>query len=145
MTSESTMHDGKHVLVVEDEPDFAALLRSILENAGYRVTTAFDGESAFEQLVRDKPDVITLDIHMPRKSGLFFYRKVKRNRGFRNIPAVIVTGLTQDNPEMETLIHTFLKREKLPHPEACLEKPVGERRLLETIENAFVSVALRSV
>ena len=125
-----------HVLIVEDEPDFAALLQSILVNAGYTVATAYNSDDAFSQVRKTRPDVITLDIQMPRKSGVFFYRKLKAQETFRDIPVVVVTGLMYDK-EMENLIRTFLETDDVPHPEAYLEKPVDGPSLLKTIEKAM--------
>lgn len=135
MTSES--RPQKHVLIVEDEPDFAALLRSILMKAGYTVATAYDCEDAFSQVRKARPDLITLDVQMPRKSGAFFYRKLKADEEFRGIPVVVVTGLTRDDREMENVIRTFLEPESIPHPEAYVEKPVDEPSFLRTIEEAL--------
>ena len=131
---------SKHVLVVDDEPDFAALLRSILVTAGYTVTTAHDCDHALAQARRHKPDIITLDIQMPRKSGVVFYHKLKKDNAFRDVPVVVVTGLTHDK-EMENLIHSLLEPDRLPPPQAYVEKPVDGPRFLETIEEALSSSA----
>jgi CheY-like chemotaxis protein len=135
MTSETTR--VKHILVVEDEPDFAALLQSILAQAGYAVTTAYNGEEGHKEVERETPDLITLDIHMPGKSGLYFYRDVKTRRKFRNVPVVVVTGLTRNDRDMETIIHSFLETENVPPPAAYVEKPFDERRFLQVIEEAL--------
>jgi CheY-like chemotaxis protein len=129
---------AKHVLVVEDEPDFAALLRSMLTKAGYTVATAYNCEDALAETRKHRPDVITLDIHMPRKSGVFFYRKLKADEAFRDVPVVVVTGVTRDK-EMESLIHSLLEPGDLPAPEAYLEKPVERPRFLRTVQQALSS------
>ncbi len=124
---------AKHVLVVEDEPDFAALLRSVLETAGYTVATARDCEDALAEARKHRPDLITLDIGMPRKSGVFFYRKLKEKGAFGDVPVVVVTGLTRDDRVMENLIHSLLEPDNVPHPQAYFEKPFDEPRFLQTI------------
>ena len=128
---------AKRVLVVEDEPDFAAGLRAILEAAGYVVATANDCEDAFAQACQDKPDLITLDIQMPGKSGVHFYRKLKADGAFRDVPVVVVTGLTRDDRDMETLIHSLLEPGNVPPPQAYLEKPIEGPSFLKTIEDAL--------
>ncbi|OHB69927.1 MAG: hypothetical protein A2V70_02415 [Planctomycetes bacterium RBG_13_63_9] len=133
-------HDSvvdKHVLVVEDEPDFAALLRSILLKAGYTVATAYNCEDALSQVRKRKPDLITLDIQMPRKSGLLFYRELKANTAFREMPVVVVTALTRNDIDMESIIRSFLETDHLPHPEAYVEKPVDGPRFLRTVHDAL--------
>ena len=139
MTVESEA--ARHVLVVEDEPDFAALLRSILSQAGYTVATAHNGDDALLRVREQTPDVITLDIQMPRQSGLFFYRKLKTDEAFRGIPVVVVTGLTRDDADMESIIRSFLETENVPHPDAYLEKPVDGPRLVSTIQEVLSSSA----
>ena len=57
-----------HILVVDDDPDFAAYVTTVLEQAGHSVTTAFDGEDALARVRNAPPDLVTLDIHMPRKT-----------------------------------------------------------------------------
>lgn len=139
MTSETTMK--KHVLVVEDDPDYAALLQSILSGGGYAVETAYNCEDAFSAVRRRRPDVITLDIQMPKKSGALFFRTIKATQGLRHVPVVVVTGLTRDDRDMENMIRAFLERDNVPHPEAYVEKPVDGAVLLKTIENVLSSAA----
>ena len=127
----------KHVLIVEDEPDFAALLCSILVKAGYTVTTAYNFEEAFAHVRETTPDLITLDMQMPRKSGAHFYRALKSNKEFEDIPVVVVTGLTRDDRDMEHVLHRFLETEYTPHPEAYVEKPIDEPHFLKTIQEAI--------
>lgn len=130
---------AKHVLVVEDEPDCAALLQSILEEAGYAVATAYNCDDAISQVRKARPDLITLDIHMHRKSGVFFYRQLKGDHKLRNIPVVVVTGITRNDKEMENLVRSLLEPDNLPHPEAYVEKPVDWPRFLETIHDVLQS------
>jgi len=137
MSGESTT--AKHVLVVEDEPDFVALLASILVRAGYTVATAYNGEDALTEVRQRRPDIITLDIQMPRRSGVHFYRTLKKDRAFRDVPVVVVTGLTRDDKDMENLIRSLLEPENVPHPDAYVEKPVDEPRFLKTIQEALAS------
>ena len=123
---------AKHVLVVDDEPDFADLLKSILVGAGYEVTVAHNSEQALVLARQRKPDLITLDIHMPRKSGVFFFRKLTEDEAFHDVPVVVVTGLTRDG-EMQNLIKRLLEAEDLPRPKAYLEKPIESEQFLKTI------------
>ncbi len=135
MDKQSTQ--ARHVLIVEDEPDFAALLQSILEKAGYTVATAYNCEDALRQVREHQPDLITLDIQMPRKSGIFFYRKLKAQKANRDLPVVVVTGLTREDKVMENLIHSLLEPDDIPHPDAYVEKPVEGPRFLATLEEVL--------
>ena len=137
MTSDPA--EAKHVLVVEDEPDFAALLRSILIDGGYTVAMAYNWEGAIRELDAKIPDLITLDVNMPEKSGAFFYRDIKANQRFRDIPVVVVTGLTRDDKDMENVIRSLMELEHVPHPEAYVEKPVDGPHFLKTVQEALLS------
>ena len=135
MTSDTAPQ--KHVLIVDDEPDFAALLRTILNEAGYNVSTAYNCEDALERVRQTRPDVVSLDIHMPRKSGVFFYRALKADAAFRDVPVVVVTGIMRQDEEMDTIVRRLLEPEGVPHPEAYVEKPVDGPSFLRTIEDAL--------
>jgi CheY-like chemotaxis protein len=124
-------------LVVDDEPDFAALLQSILVSAGYTVTTACNCDDALKQVCKARPDVITLDIRMPRKSGVFFYRKLKEDARFRDVPVVVVTGTMHQDKEMDKIVLGLLEGPGVPPPEAYVEKPVDWPSLLKTLERTI--------
>ena len=120
-------------LVVEDDPDYAVLLARTLEDDGFAVRIATDGEHALNAVQKERPDVITLDIQMPRKSGLLFYRQLKCNPEYRRIPVVVVTGITRGDRDTEVFIRTFLEVDHLPLPAAYLEKPAEAEDLLNTV------------
>jgi CheY-like chemotaxis protein len=125
----------KHILIVEDEPDFAALVESTLKTKGYSTAMAYNGEEAFSRVCEKRPDLITLDIQMPRKTGVLFYRQLKSNTAFRNIPVLVITGLTRDDREMENMIHTLMQSERVPSPDGFLEKPIDGQNLISVVEN----------
>lgn len=137
------MSDGpkttKNVLVVEDEPDFAALIASVLRKQGYEVAIACDGEEALKEVNRSAPDLITLDIQMPRKGGLHFFREMKSHDEFRRIPVVVITGVTRGDPDMETLLQSFLEVDHVPAPEARLEKPFDNQELIDIVARALAA------
>ena len=128
---------SKHVLVVDDEPDFAALLRSIIEKAGYTVVTVHTCDDGLAEVHKHRPDIITLDIHMPRKSSVFFYRKLVEDQACHDIPVVVVTSVTRDS-EMEKLVKRLLEVQEMPRPRAYIEKPIDGSHLLETLKNALM-------
>jgi len=124
-------------LVVEDERDYAELLATVLEEGGFSVEYAVDGIDAFERVKKQRPDVITLDVQMPRKGGIQFYRELKTDPAFREIPVVVVTGITKDDRDMETFVRTFLEVEHLPMPDSFLEKPVDNDEFLRHVKDAL--------
>jgi putative two-component system response regulator len=84
--------NAPRILVVEDQPVIAGLLEQLLSAQGYKVVCAADGLEALEHVARQPPDLIFLDLNMPRMSGYEVCRRVKGNPVTRLIPVVIVTG-----------------------------------------------------
>ena len=62
---------GEKILIVDDDKNICELLRLYLEKEGYAVTQAYDGEAAFEAFEREKPNLVLLDVMMPRMAGRF--------------------------------------------------------------------------
>jgi two-component system response regulator (stage 0 sporulation protein F) len=82
------------VLVVDDEKDFRDLMTFWLESKGYAVLQAADGKTAIDQVQRDVPDIVFLDLYMPVMDGAETLRKIrKRNRG---IPVILISAYVDD-------------------------------------------------
>jgi CheY-like chemotaxis protein len=109
----------KHVLVVDDEADIRGYLRSALEDAEFAVETASDGLEALEMVRRNPPDLISLDLVMPRHSGAKFYRELQKDRKLSKIPVLIVTGHARDE-----LGRADFEEMTMSGPGVYLEKPV---------------------
>lgn len=132
---EGALAEGKkRILTIDDEPDERIYLATLLEDNGYDTDMAEDGAEGMEKTRNDPPDLITLDITMPEKSGVRFYREIKEDPKLGKIPIVVVTGVTGlgGNPEE---FHNFLSsRKKIPPPDGFISKPVDREKLLDTIE-----------
>jgi two-component system phosphate regulon response regulator PhoB len=87
---------GQLVLVVEDEPALAAMLRYNLERHGFRVEEAADGEEALVRIGEERPDLVLLDWMLPLKSGLEVCRQIRRRPDTRSLPVIIVTARAED-------------------------------------------------
>jgi CheY-like chemotaxis protein len=118
----------KTVLVVDDEPDVLEYLSTLLQDNGYQTVTAKDGADALNKVKAGAPDLITLDITMPEKSGVRFYRDMKESEQYKKIPIVIVTGVTGD---FEKFIST---RSQVPAPDGYLSKPIDRDKFLELVK-----------
>jgi len=115
--------EEKLVLVVDDEPDIVIFLRTLLEDAGFRVATAADGDQALECVKKEKPDFISLDLVMPRRSGIRFFYELRKNKEWSKIPVIIVTGQARDETVKKDLDDMFSGR-VVSGPKTYLEKPV---------------------
>jgi DNA-binding response OmpR family regulator len=87
------MIQQKFILVAEDEPDAARLLRFHLQRQGYRVAVAPDGLTAINDIIESKPDLVILDLMLPRLHGLEVCRLVKASPVIRQVPILILTAL----------------------------------------------------
>ena len=124
--------EDKTVLIVEDEPDVQAFLAATLEDAGFKVTTASNGQDAYNRVKETKPDAITLDLVMPRQSGVAFYKRLRANAKFATIPVLIITAHARDDLGQEDF-NEIMKGKEVPPPQGYLEKPVEPVDLIHKI------------
>jgi CheY-like chemotaxis protein len=117
----------KKILVVDDEPDVVTYLTTLLEDAGYETISARDGEEGMEAVRSAPPDLITLDITMPEKSGVRMFTELKQDEALRTIPVIVVTGI---QGEIEKFLST---RRQIPPPEDFIPKPVDREAFLAKI------------
>jgi CheY-like chemotaxis protein len=123
----------KLVLVVEDQPDERAYLKAFLADNGYGVVTAEDGDEAMAVVRRDHPDLVTLDITMPKKSGVRFYRELKGDPDLESTPVVVVTAVTGFGGDPSGFKKFISAREQVPAPEGFVSKPVDQAELLTVV------------
>jgi PAS domain S-box-containing protein len=98
-----SIHRIKTVLAADDSPVALALLSRQLQSEGYRVVTAADGIEAAQQAYRESPDLIVLDITMPRMNGYQVCRLLKRDSAVSHIPVIILTGADSRGTEFWSL------------------------------------------
>lgn len=80
------------ILIIDDEPQMIQVLKVRLEAENYTVLSASNGEEGLEKVKSEKPDLILLDILMPKKDGYTFVRETKADDNLRNIPIIMLTG-----------------------------------------------------
>jgi CheY-like chemotaxis protein len=119
--------DAKTILVVDDDPDAREYLATVLKDNGFAAATAADGTEALHAIEQAAPDLITLDITMPEKSGVAVYRKLKEDERLKGIPVIIITGISDD---FRQFIST---RRQVPPPEGYISKPVDYERFLSMV------------
>ncbi|TKJ36578.1 response regulator [candidate division LCP-89 bacterium B3_LCP] len=119
---------NKYVLVVDDEEDVRNYLKTALQDAGFRVVTAGDGFEAIEMVKKEVPDLISLDLVMPKKSGAMFHRELKKNKEWAKVPVLIVTGHAHDD-----LGKADLEELTMSGPGIYLEKPVSPKAYVKAV------------
>lgn len=110
---------GKTVLVVDDEADVRLFLKAALIEAGFNVVLASDGFEALESIKKEPPDLISLDLVMPKKSGAKLHHELNKDPKWSQIPIIIVTGHARDD-----LGRADLRELTMSGPGVYLEKPV---------------------
>ena len=116
------------ILVVDDSPTAQRLIRLAVEAGGYRVLTAADGNEAIDVALRERPDLVVLDIILPKKNGFQVCRHLKALPETEGIKVVL---LSSKNHEMDIL---WGKRQGA---DGYLTKPFESGQLLECIESAL--------
>lgn len=92
------MDKKNKILLIEDDPMIARMYQRKFEKEGFQITLAFNGEEGMEALKKEKPDIILLDIMMPKMNGIEVLKAVKANQDLKEIPVVMLTNLG-DRPE----------------------------------------------
>ncbi|MCG8688484.1 MAG: response regulator [Desulfobacterales bacterium] len=124
---------SKKVLVVDDDPDVRSFVVTVLEESGYTPLVAHDGVEGLEKIQAERPDLVVLDVLMPRGSGIRLYRHLKTDDSLKDLPVIMFTGIA---------LRSFLKSQKaleefngeVPKPDIYLEKPVEPEDLAKAIE-----------
>jgi len=125
------MHKPPNLLVVDDDPNFIAVMKPVLESKGYKVDVAYNRQEAMEKLERFKPDLILLDIMMERiTDGFDICYKLKHDPEMKKIPVLAVSGITGEtgfrfSPDTDG---------EYFEADDYLEKPVKPTALLEHID-----------
>ncbi len=91
---------SKKILIVDDEPDILDILKYVLEKEGYKVKKARNGEEAVDRAYEEKPDLILLDIMMPKKDGIEVCRELRANKKFNDTIIVFLTARNEEYSEV---------------------------------------------
>ena len=118
---ERAIPNGALVLVVDDDQNLCASINDVLSDKGYRVSVAYDGNTAVERAWENNFDIMLIDMKLPPLKGLETYLAI---RDFRpNVVVIIITGYSK---EMDELVHQALR----DCAYACLEKPINMDELV---------------
>ena len=147
---------AKKVLVIDDDENTVRFFSLALSEGGYEPIGAFDGNEGLEKVREIQPDLIVLDVMMPRRSGFVLFKQLRKNPEFEKIPVIMVTGVAE---ELEAQMHedgtgedrfdglkqslahaiTKMREEGLVKPEKFVDKPVEPADLAKEIEAALAT------
>jgi DNA-binding response OmpR family regulator len=124
------MSDKQHILVVDDDPDLVESVTMKLESNNFRVTKAYDGIEAWEKIKEDRPDLIILDVMMPRKDGYVVCDEIKKDDEYKDITVVLLTAV---GDAVTTTNYTHFGG-KTTLAEDFIPKPINLDKLIEIVE-----------
>jgi len=125
--------DRKKVLVIDDEPSIVTYLVTVLEDEGHETCSATDAEEALIVAREQRPDLITLDIMMPKRSGIALYQDLKLDSALCDTPVIFVSAFTRANSFRPDSFRRMVPDERVPIPEAYIEKPINVASFLDTV------------
>jgi CheY-like chemotaxis protein len=122
----------KTILIVDDEPDVRNFLAAFIGDAGFQVETAVDGIDALEKVEVVNPDLMTLDMVMPKQSGVRTLRILREKEKWADLPVIVITAHAHDEfgSEDVKLINAFASGHR---PRYTMEKPVTPEKLVNAI------------
>lgn len=121
---------GKKILIVDDDPDIRDVLSLVLEAQGYQVSIASDGLECFVQLGKDKPDLLILDLLMPKMDGFAVYKELQNPRwaAYRDMPILVLTSVREEASKRRYELETGQTLDV----DCYVEKPISPEALVET-------------
>lgn len=125
-----------HILIVEDNPDSRAFFRVYLTQENFSVSVAEDAASAFHSVSERRPDLILLDLNLPRTSGFEIARRLHEEPQTAFIPIVVVTALTRE-------VESDPRIAGLPNIRRFIYKPCRPQTLLDAVHNGMALARLR--
>lgn len=125
---------GKRVLIVDDDSDIITFVVTVLEEHGYTPLIAKNGEEGLTKVKQDNPDLVLLDVLMPKQSGIKMYRELKTDESMKSIPVVILSGIAKRTFLRSQEALTEFGGQNVPEPEAYIEKPVEPEELAEIVK-----------
>jgi len=125
------------ILIVDDEDHVLLYLSTLLQDHGYDVISSADPVKAFELAKKEQPDLICLDIMMPRKSGVSLYKEFRRDDTLKNTPIAIISGVGSIAYGFQRDFRKHLPDRSIPEPEAFFEKPIDVPDFVKFLESIF--------
>jgi two-component system phosphate regulon response regulator PhoB len=140
---------SKKILIVDDEPDVITFVSSVLEENGYTSLSAKDGVEGLDVLRREKPDLVLLDLMMPKKSGIAMFQELRMDSNMSHIPVVVCTGVSEvtgvdfrnfmyKQPlRNETKFVETTGLTKYTIPDGYIEKPIDPDELIKVVKEVL--------
>lgn len=115
---------SKKILILDDDPMIVDYLTDLFNDNGYQTCFAYNAEEGFDVLKSEKPDLITLDLDMPKITGPLFYVKFRKIEDLKDIPVIVISGMHAP--------HRSIKKVR-----AVIEKPIDRDELMKIVRDTI--------
>ena len=113
----------KKILIIDDDPVIVKYLKAVFSDNGYETCSASSTTEGLDVVRNEKPDLITLDLQMPREWGPRFYRKLRQDKTLCDTPVIVVSGIDGDHA--------------IPGAVAFVKKPFDPEKLIGIVKNTI--------
>ncbi len=120
------------IMIIDDEPDILDYLTAALEDNGYDTCTVDEDEPVDKVIRLCSPDLIVLDIMMPRRSGVSIYKELRSTPEFKTIPIAIISGMMPEK-DFKKSFKNLVNDNTISIPDGFIEKPIQLKELLTLI------------
>lgn len=124
------MRERPYILIVDDDPDILEGILTILEDQPYRLATARDGKKCLEMIAEETPDLLILDLLMPRLDGWGVIRELRSEPRYANLPIMILTTVIEDASRRRYELETGMAMDVQDY----VQKPAKPADLIQRIE-----------
>lgn len=113
----------KKILIIDDDPVIVKYLKAIFSDNGYATCSANSSSEGLDAVQAEQPDLICLDLQMPGEWGPRFYRKLRKNKQFKGIPVIVISGIDGDHAVKDAV--------------AFVRKPFDPEKLIGIVKNTI--------
>jgi len=143
----------KKVLIIDDDENTVKFLSVVLEENGYETHHAFDGKEGFEKIKTDTPDMVVLDVMMPKKSGFTLFNQLRKEEAYKDLPVLMLTGVAGvlqeldaeseeiDQRPFDSLREVMrkqiakMRKDGLVKPDLFMDKPTDPDAFIEKVKD----------
>jgi DNA-binding response OmpR family regulator len=142
---------AKKVLVVDDDENTVKFLSAALEENGYEPIGALNGKEGLEKIMSENPDLVILDVMMPKKTGFVLFKQLRRDENYKDLPVIMLTGVAEvledlDAQSDDDQVKPFdslreamrksireMRDEGLVKPDMFVDKPIDPELVIEKV------------
>jgi len=125
------------IMIIDDEPEIVMYLKTLLEDHGYATVSAPDGVQGLRFIKEEKPDLVCIDIMMPRKTGIALYHEIKTDPQIKEIPVILISAYESAYAFKGKSFRRLVQDKSIPEPLRYFEKPIDVKAFLGFMDEHF--------